>query len=206
MNARSIYFFAGIPTVIAVLALLALSLFRPEMMPEALRLGPAAPAPAALQARALPEGFKPMDPPMQMGGYVFQDVNGEAVRIADFKGQPVLLNIWAKWCAPCLEEMPKLNKLQADVAPGTLAVLAVAVDEKNPLKVRDFLANRRWDALKPYLDPKNVFADALNIKSIPVSLLIDKDGYALVRVDAPVDWYSTEAIRLLKRTILVPVD
>ncbi|GAB2176203.1 TlpA disulfide reductase family protein [Dongia sp. agr-C8] len=159
-------------------------------------------APSGVAAGALPEGFKPMDPPMQMGGFAFQDADGNTVRLSDFKGRPVLLNIWAKWCAPCLAEMPKLNQLQAASAPGTLAVVAVAVDEPDPAKVRNFLANRRWDALKPYLDPKNVFAKALEIKAIPVSLLIDKNGYALVRVDAPVDWYSDEAIRLLKQTIL----
>jgi thiol-disulfide isomerase/thioredoxin len=162
----------------------------------------AQPGPKAIPVAALPEGFKPMDPPLQMGGYAFQDADGKTVRLADFKGRPVLLNIWAKWCAPCLIEMPALNKLQAGTAPGTLAVVTVAVDEPDPAKVRNFIANRRWDALKPYLDPKNVFAAALDIKSIPVSVLIDRDGFALVRVDAPVEWYSDEAIRLLKRTIL----
>ncbi len=162
----------------------------------------AVPPPAGLSVQALPEGFKPMEPPLQMGGIAFLDVDGKSVRLSDFKGRPVLLNIWAKWCAPCLEEMPKLNQLQAEAAPGTLAVIAVAVDEPNPVKVRDFLANRRWDAPKPYLDPENNFAKALDIKSIPVSLLIDKNGFALVRVDAPVDWYSAEAIRLLQQTIL----
>jgi thiol-disulfide isomerase/thioredoxin len=166
------------------------------------QLSATAPAPEVVAAAALPEGFKPVEPPLQMGGLTFQDADGNSVRLADFKGRPVLLNIWAKWCAPCLAEMPKLNQLQAEAAPGTLAVVAVAVDEPDPDKVRNFLANRRWDALKPYLDPKNVFAKALDIKSIPVSLLIDKDGFALVRVDSPVDWYSDEAIRLLKQTIL----
>jgi thiol-disulfide isomerase/thioredoxin len=163
---------------------------------------PAEPPPAEIAADALPQGFKPMDPPLQMGGFAFQDADGNSVRLSDFKGRPVVLNIWAKWCAPCLAEMPKLNQLQAEAAPGTLVVAAVAVDEPDPDKVRNFLANRRWDALKPYLDPKNVFAKALDVKSIPVSLLIDKNGFALVRVDAPVDWYSDEAIRLLKQTIL----
>ncbi len=159
-------------------------------------------APGGVAAGGLPEGFRPMEPPLQMGGFAFQDADGNTVRLADFKGRPILFNIWAKWCAPCLAEMPKLNQLQAETAPGTLAVIAVAVDEPDPEKVRNFLANRRWDALKPYLDPKNVFAKALDIKSIPVSLLIDRNGFALVRVDAPVDWYSDEAIRLLKQTIL----
>jgi thiol-disulfide isomerase/thioredoxin len=161
-----------------------------------------APVPAELAAGTLPQGFKPMDPPMQMGGFAFLDADGNTVRLSDFKGRPILLNIWAKWCAPCLAEMPKLDQLQAKATPGTLAVIAVAVDEPDPQKVRNFLANRRWDALKPYLDPRNVFAKALDIKAIPVSLLIDRNGFALVRVDAPVDWYSDEAISLLKQTIL----
>jgi thiol-disulfide isomerase/thioredoxin len=184
-----------IPAIVAVLALAAGGAWYWHSVNQS-------PPPAELAASALPEGFKPMNPPMQMGDYAFQDADGNTVRLSDFKGRPVILNIWAKWCAPCLAEMPKLDKLQAEAAPGTLAVVAVAVDEPDPEKVRNFLANRRWDALKPYLDPKNVFAKALDIKSIPVSLLIDKNGFALVRVDAPVDWYADSAIRLLKQTIL----
>jgi thiol-disulfide isomerase/thioredoxin len=184
-----------IPAIVAVLALAAGGAWYWHSVNQS-------PPPAEFAASALPEGFKPMNPPMQMGDYAFQDADGNTVRLSDFKGRPVILNIWAKWCAPCLAEMPKLDKLQAEAAPGTLAVVAVAVDEPDPEKVRNFLANRRWDALKPYLDPKNVFAKALDIKSIPVSLLIDKNGFALVRVDAPVDWYADSAIRLLKRTIL----
>jgi len=184
-----------IPAIVAVLALAAAGAWYWHSVNQM-------PPPAELAASALPEGFKPMDPPLQMGDYAFQDADGNTVRLSDFKGRPVILNIWAKWCAPCLAEMPKLNQLQAETAPGTLAVVAVAVDEPDPEKVRNFLANRRWDALKPYLDPKNVFAKALDIKSIPVSLLIDKNGFALVRVDAPVDWYADDAIRLLKQTIL----
>jgi thiol-disulfide isomerase/thioredoxin len=203
MSSRSIYFLAGIPTAFVLLLLAAVGYFLYQgnvRVTEFVGFGPK--APPAVDTAALPEGFKPMEPPMQMGGYAFQDAEGNTVRLADFKGRPVILNIWAKWCAPCLAEMPKLNQLQADAAPGTLAVVTVAVDEPDPTKVRDFLANRRWDALKPYLDPKNVFAKALDIKAIPVSLLIDKNGFALVRVDAPVDWYSDEAIQLVKRIIL----
>jgi hypothetical protein len=68
--------------------------------------------------------------------------------------------------------------------------------------VRGFLINRGLTALTPYLDPKNVFTRALQIHQIPVSLLINKDGYAMVRVDAPVAWFSTAAVALMQRTIL----
>src|SRR6185295_11559049 len=99
--------------------------------------------PPALAATALPKGFQAMDPPLAMGDLKFLDGAGNTVRLGDFKGQPVLLNIWAKWCAPCLAEMPKLDKLQGDVAPGTLAIVTVAVDEPDPIKVVNFLQNRR---------------------------------------------------------------
>jgi thiol-disulfide isomerase/thioredoxin len=161
-----------------------------------------APPPEPLAQDSLPPGFQALTPPLPMGDLAFQDADGKTVRLRDFRGRPVLLNIWAKWCAPCVVELPELDKLQAKSAPGTLAVVAVAVDEPDPLKVRNFLANRNMNALTPYLDPKNVFARALDIRSIPVSLLIDRNGYALVRVDAPVEWFSDEAIVLLQRTIL----
>jgi thiol-disulfide isomerase/thioredoxin len=159
-----------------------------------------APPPPALAQGDLPAGFKPLDPPLQMGDFAFQDGDGKTVHISDFRGRPVLLNIWATWCAPCVVELPMLNSLQAK--GGTLAVLAIAVDEPSPSKVRGFLINRGLTRLDPYLDPKNLFATALHIRSIPMSLLIDKDGYALVRVDAPVDWFGTAAVALLQRTIL----
>ncbi|HVZ02602.1 MAG TPA: TlpA disulfide reductase family protein [Dongiaceae bacterium] len=159
-----------------------------------------APVPKALVQSEMPQGFKAVEPPLQMGDLAFEDGDGKTVRLSDFRGRPVILNIWAKWCAPCVVELPQLNDLQAK--GGTLAVVAVAVDEPDPTKVRGFLINRGLTALEPYLDPKNVFAKALNIRSIPVSMLIDKDGYALVRVDAPVHWFGADAVALLQRTIL----
>jgi thiol-disulfide isomerase/thioredoxin len=159
-----------------------------------------APPPPPLAAGEVPDGFKAIEPPLQMGDFAFRDADGKTVRIADFRGRPVVLNIWAKWCAPCVTELPLLNRLQQK--GGTLAVLAVAVDEPDPTKVRGFLVNHGMTALTPYLDPDNVFAKALRIREIPVSLLINKDGYARVRVDAPVDWFSGAAVALLQRTIL----
>ncbi|HVM82535.1 MAG TPA: TlpA disulfide reductase family protein [Candidatus Binatia bacterium] len=165
-------------------------------------VAPEVPAPDAVTADIVPTGFTALNPPLQMGDLAFQDADGKTVRISDFHGRPVVLNIWAKWCAPCVVELPTLDKLQRSAAPGTLAVVAVAVDEQDPQKVRNFLTNRNLNALHPYLDPKNVFAKALAIHSIPVSVLIDKNGYGLVRADAPADWFSDQAIQLLKQTIL----
>jgi thiol-disulfide isomerase/thioredoxin len=168
------------------------------------RTGGAPAAPATLAAGSLPPGFKAVSPPRQMGDLAFQDADGRSVRLADFRGRPVLLNVWAKWCAPCVVELPKLDRLQAKATPDTLAVVAVAVDEPDPAKVRNFLLNRNMTALHPYLDPKDALVKELAIRSIPISVLIDRNGYAVARADAPVDWFSDYAFQFLMQTILRP--
>lgn len=162
------------------------------------------PPPAALDPGALPEGFVAISPPADVGALGFLDTNGKRVTFADFKGRPVLLNVWAKWCAPCVIELPKLDHLQAKINPSLLAVVTVAVDEPDPLKVRNFLANRGWRNLPPYLDPNNELAGFFKFKSIPISVLIDRNGFAVARADAPVDWFSDLAFALLNATILKP--
>jgi hypothetical protein len=85
-----------------------------------------------------------------------------------------------------------------------LAVVAIAVDEPDPAKVRNFLLNRNMNALHPYLDPKDALIKELAIQSIPISVLIDRNGYAVARADAPVDWFSDYAFQFLTQTILKP--
>jgi thiol-disulfide isomerase/thioredoxin len=158
------------------------------------------PAPQAVVQGTLPAGFQALDPPLYMADFAFQDGDGKTVRIGDFRGRPVLLNIWATWCAPCIQELPQLNNLQR--SGGTLKVLAIAVDAPDPTKVRGFLINRGLTALDPYLDPKSVFQRGLDIHEIPISVLINKNGYAMVRVDHPVQWDSTPAVMLIQQTLL----
>lgn len=164
----------------------------------------AAPPPQALVQEALPEGFVAIVPPADVRALGIQDTEGRRVTFGDLAGKPVLLNVWAKWCAPCVIELPKLDKLQAKLGKDLLTVATVAVDEPDPEKVRNFLANRGWLNLPPYLDPKNELAGFFKIRSIPVSILIDRSGFAVARADAPVDWYSDLAFALLQNTILRP--
>ena len=160
------------------------------------------PPPGAIAQSDIPEGFIPISPPVQVGQLGFLDTDGKRVTLSEFHGTPVVLNVWAKWCAPCITELPTLRDLQKKVGTEMLRVVTVAVDEPDGEKVRNFLVNRGWQDLPPYYDPKNELADFFKIKSIPVSVLIDRNGFAVVRADAPVDWYTDLAINLLQTTIL----
>ena len=77
---------------------------------------------------AFADNFTLLEPPIPAPPDAFVDLAGATVRLADFKGRVVLLNFWATWCAPCIREMPSLDRLQAALKDRDLAVLAVSID------------------------------------------------------------------------------
>ncbi|MGZ8349931.1 MAG: TlpA family protein disulfide reductase, partial [Allosphingosinicella sp.] len=108
---------------------------------------------AAVAARAYPTGR--LD--RSHGGtpapdVAFEDPQGRPVRLSDFRGRPLLLNLWATWCGPCVVEMPSLDALAAR-EDGDVRVLALSQDLAGRQKVTDFFAARNFARLEPFLDP-----------------------------------------------------
>ena len=83
----------------------------------------------------------------------FEDPDGESVQLSAFEGKPLLLNLWATWCGPCVKELPTLDALAAERA-GRLQVVALSQDSGGREKVDAFLAKARLGTLEPYLDSK----------------------------------------------------
>src|SRR6266436_1184616 len=81
--------------------------------------------------------FIPESAPQPAPETGFTDAQGKPVSFADFKGKPVVVNLWATWCQPCLKEMPSLDRLQAEL-DGKLVVAAVAEDRGGVQKVAEF--------------------------------------------------------------------
>jgi thiol-disulfide isomerase/thioredoxin len=122
---------------------------------------------------------------------MFQDPAGKPVSIASFAGKPVLLNLWATWCAPCVTEMPTL-----DVAAKTIQVVAVSQDLDGAAKVGPFFARGGFTRLKPYLDPKVGLSVAYNAV-LPTSILYDSTGHEIWRMTGGMDWTTGTARELL---------
>jgi len=117
----------------------------------------------------------------------FEDGEGRAHTLADFKGRLVLLNLWATWCAPCREEMPALDRLQATLGGPRFQVLALSVDQQGPQIARNFFAD--------------VGVKSLGAVGLPSTLLIDPSGREIARHVGPAQWDSPEVVASVRRRI-----
>jgi len=130
--------------------------------------------------------------------YSFRDADGEPVRIADFKGKVVVVNIWATWCAPCVVEMPTLAKLQAHYADQPVVVVAVSLDGESALeKAKLFIGKNA--PLKFYNDPamKLPFQFIPNAAGMPTTVIYDKAGVEQGRLAGGAEWDGPDAKALI---------
>jgi thiol-disulfide isomerase/thioredoxin len=143
----------------------------------------------------------------------FTGPDGKPVRISDFKGQVVVVNMWATWCAPCKIEMPTLGKLQAVYAVQPLQVVAISTDKADPSKYpgeTDAGAIQRARAelaksppLKFYHSPGLDLAFAFNppTSAFPTTVIYDKKGVERARLVDDANWNSKEARDLIEHLL-----
>lgn len=131
-----------------------------------------------------------------MPDFTLTDQTGKRATLASFKGKPLLVNLWATWCAPCVVELPMLDKLAADRA-GRLEVLTVSQDMTNTEKVAPFLAAKGLTHLQPWLDPKNDLAFHYDAGTLPTTVYYDAQGKEVWRFVGGHDWTSAETARML---------
>jgi thiol-disulfide isomerase/thioredoxin len=129
----------------------------------------------------------------------FNDPDGNEMSIADFHGVPVLVNLWASWCAPCIKELPTLDKVAAAHRDdGQLGVVAVSQDSGPRASVEAFLDKLKVGDLGAYQDPKMALSAALGPDTVrPTTILYDAKGKEVWRYVGDLDWTSPEAAKLL---------
>ncbi len=126
----------------------------------------------------------------------FHGPAGADVTLATFKGRPLLVNLWASWCAPCVKELPTLDAL-ARAQQGKLNVVAISQDDAPHASVVAFLKTHKIATLDPYQDPKMGLSGALNAEVLPTSILLDANGKEVWRYVGDQDWTSAAAAKLV---------
>lgn len=131
--------------------------------------------------------------PQFLPDIVLDKTDGTQRKFSDFEGKPTLVNLWATWCAPCVVELPSLQKL-SEYYKGRINVVAVSVDQGRDLAaISGFLEKRMLGDFAGYLDVAGGFLGKSDISGVPTSFLIGSDGLILYRFEGDADWSSETA-------------
>jgi len=126
----------------------------------------------------------------------FTDAAGDRHALDAFHGRYVLLNMWATWCGPCVNELPSLARL-AEFAPG-LKVLAIDTDHEK-VDAAAFLKSHNAGSLPVYVDSDRMLLRSFVVPGLPTTILIGPDGKVIARAEGPADWGTPEAVAYFKR-------
>ena len=132
--------------------------------------------------------------------FTLPDLNGKMVSLADYKDQVVLLNIWATWCRPCVEEMPSMEKLHQEMKDEKFVILAVSIDESGADVVRPFMKKHKLN-FPALIDSAGTINSLYQTTGVPESFIIDKDGRMVEEIIGPRDWAAAGAIRYFRSLI-----
>ena len=130
--------------------------------------------------------------------FQLEDTEGKQVSLSALRGKVVLVNFWATWCPPCIEEMPSMERLNEVMAGDDFVLLAINTEENGRSVVPAFLKNTPYTFPILY-DDKGVVQKLYGVFKFPESFIIRKDGTVAEKIIGPLDWSSLETITHLKR-------
>lgn len=136
--------------------------------------------------RPLPEGLR------------FADAEGRETGFDAFRGRALVVNFWATWCAPCVAEMPSLDRLQARAEEG-IEVLALSSDRGGRAQVEPFYQRTGLQRLKIWLDARGATGRALGVRVLPSTLIIDRQGREVARLEGEAAWDHPDMVAAIRR-------
>ena len=128
----------------------------------------------------------------------FQDSEGKTVNLSDYKGNLVLLNFWATWCAPCKEEMPSLDILKDNINLDNIEIFPINVGKDNLEKSKRFFSDLNIKNLNIYFDNPKTLAKDFGLRGIPTTIMFNKEGKEFARIIGSIDFEDKEFLKWLK--------
>lgn len=149
------------------------------------------------------KGSSPGTPAPTLAG---KTIDGERVALSDFRGQVVLVNVWATWCKPCTAELPELARLHDELSAEGFTVLGVSVDKRQMLaKVRAMVQS--FELHYPNLfDPEGTAVSGWKVAGYPTSVLVGRDGTVLWRRNGMIQPDDPELSKQIEAALAQPAS
>ncbi len=128
------------------------------------------------------------------------DLEGNEIRLSALRGKVIVLNFWATWCPPCIEEMPSLERLHGRFRSRKFAIVAVSVDAEGAKPVRKFIGERGF-TFRVLLDPGKKTEAPFGVRGLPISYVIDHKGRMVAGAIGAIDWSSKKATTYFENLI-----
>lgn len=139
--------------------------------------------------------------PQELPDAAFNLEDGGEGTLADYNGKITVVNFWATWCAPCRKEMPMLSELQTELGGEDFEVVTIATGRNAPPAMKKFFEEIAVDNLPLHADPKMTLARSMGVLGLPVTVILDRDGSEIARLQGDADWNSDSAKSILKTLI-----
>lgn len=139
---------------------------------------------------------------VEVGGYLreakLNDFSGKTKKFSDFKGKPLIINVWASWCGPCRAEMGSLERLARRYGGKQFNVIGISTDDDGNAAAA-FIKQSRV-TFENYLDSKVFLENMLGANTIPLTVFVDARGRVLGKVRGVREWDSPEVIEAIGET------
>ncbi len=150
--------------------------------------------PEKAYANGFADNYTETSPPKTVPALLLKDEQGQSHNLQDFHGKFIVLNLWATWCGPCVEEMPSLDRLQSKLGGKDFVVLTMSEDHDGVAAAEAFFKRYSIKSLTPYTDAAGRAPSLVRARGLPTSLLINANGLEVGRVTGQTQWDSPESI------------
>ena len=129
----------------------------------------------------------------------FKNIDKETINLNKFENSLIVINFWATWCAPCIEEMPSLNRLQVNPIFNNLKILPINVGRDNVQKSKNFFKKLEINNLEIYFDKDVELANKFLLRGLPTTVFINKKGEEFARIIGFVNFNDKKFLKWLKK-------
>ena len=144
--------------------------------------------------------FSPLETGRPAPNFTLPGLDGKMVSLSNYQGHVVLVNIWATWCPPCVDEMPSMERLYQELKDENFEIVAISIDAMGAEAVAPFMEKNKLN-FAALLDPEGTIKSVYQITGVPESFIVNKKGILVEKIIGPRNWADPAAVRYLRDLI-----